>query len=748
VSATAKSYPRQWKVVRSVTQDLASVLGDPKTVFGIKLALAGLLAVYLSQLIRLGHASWALFTVLVLAPAQYVGAIAQRSVARVAGTIVGGFVGVWLVGNYQQDRLFFLLFTFGYLWLCMYMYGGTFFPYSFFLCANTLITVSASGIFEPANAWNVGIGRTLEILAGVVSIIIISHLLWPRFARGEFLGLVRSMLGNIGKLIDLRRTNSASGPELWNEIQPTAIAVRSQSLRLRALLQNGANESLYFRRCLPSYTATVVSLTHLFEASLQLFRQQPGSPGYLGDVAPEVSTVYEAVDRELQAITGAIGSKKTFNDNRLKSLLQILDARIGELLSSGKARTYSLDDVLDLANHTAALLAICDEILRLRQLVADLPLPGDPPQRDQTHKFHWPRISLSRLRDGVKPAIAGTVALLICRWFNPPGAAGIPLAALALTFLNKGFLGGKADRGSLQRAFQVSLGGLLFVILVFWISPALSNYSIMNMFLFVELFVFGYWIATMGGQNIHAGAVMFFIIASVTIDAEKPVAVQTVFSSYFSVVLPIFIAAIVGRLFWPVLPEAELRNRFVEFFSICSTFFSKQPGHGDNSLSDRLSLLPIESVNWVRGLKGRHCPESEVEKIMGLTMTMRRLALRLSERARIKPSPLPESIAQLIDPVVEEAREEFRTIADGLTKVFREGSTKVQIPSAKVARENFQTALQQVRSQNLLAGQSLESVTSYLSLANRLDVIADDLEACRNQTVSLTLDRYWDDYSL
>jgi hypothetical protein len=209
-------------------------------------------------------------------------------------------------------------------------------------------------------------------------------------------------------------------------------------------------------------------------------------------------------------------------------------------------------------------------------------------------------------------------------------------------------------------------------------------------------------------------------VVSVTLDAEKPVAVQTIFNSYFSVVLPIFVAAIVGRLFWPVLPEAELRNRFIEFFSICSTFLSKHPGHGDNPLSNRLSLLPIESVNWVRGLKGRHCPESEVEKIMALTMTMRRLALRLSARARIKPSPLPKSIAQLIDPVVEKAREEFRTIANGLTNVFREGSTAVPIPSARAARDSFQTALQEVRSQNLLAGQSVESVTALVSFSRSL----------------------------
>jgi hypothetical protein len=52
----------------------------------------------------------------------------------------------------------------------------------------------------------------------------------------------------------------------------------------------------------------------------------------------------------------------------------------------------------------------------------------------------------------------------------------------------------------------------------------------------------------------------------VSLNAEQPVAVETVFGSYFGVVLPIFIAAIVGRLFWPILPESELRKRLIEFF--------------------------------------------------------------------------------------------------------------------------------------------------------------------------------------
>jgi hypothetical protein len=133
---------------------------------------------------------------------------------------------------------------------------------------------------------------------------------------------------------------------------------------------------------------------------------------------------------------------------------------------------------------------------------------------------------------------------------------------------------------------------------------------------------------------------------------------------------------------------------------------------------------------------------------VALTMTMRRLALRLSARAHAQPPALPESIARLINPAVEKAREDFRMIADGLTKAFREGSTQVRIPSTKAARESFRNALQEVRSQNLLSGQTLESVRSYLSLAHRLDVIADDLETCRDQTLALALERYWGDYSL
>ncbi|MBV9643514.1 MAG: hypothetical protein JO334_08070 [Verrucomicrobia bacterium] len=145
-------------------------------------------------------------------------------------------------------------------------------------------------------------------------------------------------------------------------------------------------------------------------------------------------------------------------------------------------------------------------------------------------------------------------------------------------------------------------------------------------------------------------------------------------------------------------------------------------------------------MSWAKGLKGRHCPDSEVEKIVALTFTMRRLALRMSARAHARSPALPDEVTRLIDPVVEKARENFRMTSDALVQVFREGLTRIPVPSTHTARESFRNALQEVRNQNLLIGKSPEVVRSYLSLAHRLDVIADDLETYRDQTLSMALE--------
>src|SRR4029077_1515786 len=82
VSAEATVHRRRLPVLGEVARNFAAVFADPRMMFGIKLGLAGLLAVYISQLIRLGHANWGFFFVLLVAAAHRLGAASQREIRR------------------------------------------------------------------------------------------------------------------------------------------------------------------------------------------------------------------------------------------------------------------------------------------------------------------------------------------------------------------------------------------------------------------------------------------------------------------------------------------------------------------------------------------------------------------------------------------------------------------------------------------------------------------------------------------
>src|SRR5271169_1727833 len=79
--------------------------GDLRVRYGIKMGLAGLLALFCAQVLRLPHDNWAILTVLVLMNAQFVGSITVKAIMRVIGTMVGALVGIWLVGDYTSTPL-------------------------------------------------------------------------------------------------------------------------------------------------------------------------------------------------------------------------------------------------------------------------------------------------------------------------------------------------------------------------------------------------------------------------------------------------------------------------------------------------------------------------------------------------------------------------------------------------------------------------------------------------------------------
>src|SRR5260370_36982179 len=75
---------------------LQGLLSDLRVRYGIKVGLAGLLALYWSQVLRLEHSSSAILTTLVLMGAKYGGSLNGKTDKRLVGTIGGALPGNWL----------------------------------------------------------------------------------------------------------------------------------------------------------------------------------------------------------------------------------------------------------------------------------------------------------------------------------------------------------------------------------------------------------------------------------------------------------------------------------------------------------------------------------------------------------------------------------------------------------------------------------------------------------------------------
>jgi uncharacterized membrane protein YccC len=104
-----------------------------------------------------------------------------------------------LVGDYVLTPAIFLPLFFIVVAFAGYKFGqfpASQVPYAYFLVGLTTIAVATSGVTDPADVWQIGLNRTLEILDGAISALLVTTLLWPRYAREEFLEAGRAGLHN------------------------------------------------------------------------------------------------------------------------------------------------------------------------------------------------------------------------------------------------------------------------------------------------------------------------------------------------------------------------------------------------------------------------------------------------------------------------------------------------------------------------------------------------------------------------
>jgi uncharacterized membrane protein YccC len=727
-------------------------LGDLRVQYGIKVGLAGLLALFCTQVLRLPHDNWAILTVLVLMSAQFVGSITVKAIMRVIGTIAGALVGIWLVGDYTSTPAIFLPVLFLVVALASYQFGqlgARQVPYAYFLLGLTTLTVATDGVTDPAQAWQIGLDRSEEILVGIMSSLLVTSVLWPRYAREEFLEAGRAALKTVSQLVSAHVQASIDPANAPSETENIRSTFDRQLSVLRNLLQAGARESTFFSARLSNYNAFLVSLTNLFPAGLYLSRHRV-EPWFLDHLRQETESLLAAISDEFNILTTARSPGEKSPSSHLNEAFAALQEKVNEIRDHGVLAATPLQTAIAFAGHFAAVRTVCDELNNIRSAMEGLPRFGQALPEAKPHWDLLPSIDWFWVRVAVKGGLAAVISIVLLKWINPPGPAAIPLMAWLLTILGRPSLrvGGTGDLRAFQTAFRASLMLAACAALLILTTPFLADYAVMNVALFLILFTLGFFTARIAGINFWIQLAYITISAFVGLNPQQPVTSQTIIDTFLGLSFGMFIGTVLGRLLWPVLPQRVLRNNLLAILAQIKALLNGNPHR--EKIQTQLAILPLEALQAARQIRTAACSQEERAKLVALVRALQTLITRISHllsRRDILPETT-EQILQILKPQSGSLEIEFKQMLDAFAECFRQGDCRVQLPTVRGALSEMDDAIQQIRDRNMLADLPLEAPLRVLELVERYHASGEALEECGRLVRTLEIQRYWGDYAL
>jgi uncharacterized membrane protein YccC len=728
---------------------LLGALADLRIRYGIKLSLAALLAFYFALLLRLEHPSWAVLTALVMMGSHYVGSIAVKAIMRVLGTVGGALMGIWLVGDYVSTPAIFLPAFFLVVTFAGYKFGqfpASQVPYAYFLVGLTTLSVATYGVTDPAHVWQIGLNRTLEILDGAISSLLVTTLVWPRYAREEFVESGRAALKTASNLVSMHTEAYIGRMNVPVQAEQIDQDFAGRLSVLKNLLQAGARESTVFGAHLSSYNAFLVSLTNLFHAALDLSRHQV-EPSILGRVQHEIQSVAAAISEEFDILTGQHRPGEKLRPSRLNEAFAAFEEKVNEMRRQEVFVAAPPDTTRAFYAGFAALRLLRDELNNIRSLSEGLPRLGQPLPEAKPHWNFLPTIDWFWVKAGVKGGLSAVISIVLLKWINPPGSASIPLMAWTLSLFGRPFVraGGTGDLRSFQNGFLAALVLTACAALLILTTPFLADYLVMNLALFFILFWFGFVTIRIPGNTFWIQVTNLSISTFVGLNPQEPVASQTIIDSFLGLIIGMGIATVVGRLIWPVLPQRLLRDDLLGILSQIKALLGGD-AHPEK-IQTQLAILPVEALQAARQIRMSGCSEDERARLRALVRALQALVTRTTELV-YRRHLLPEITEPILRPQFERLEIEFEQILDVLAECFRRGDCRREFPSLRGALAAVDQAVEKIAVSRILLNQSLEAPVWTLDLVDRYHAIGEALEELARLARTLEIQRYWGDYAL
>ena len=709
---------------------------------GLQMALAGMAAFFFAQVLRLQYPSWSVFTVIVLLLARYVGAVEEKAVLRLIGTVLGGVLAYLATAAWQQSPLLYLASTFLIVTVSIAFFGQSRAPYAFYLTGLTYIVVASNGMAHPDDSWAYALARVEEVLLGVVVSIVVQTTVFPNYANRDFRRILCTALGEL--VVATPRTAA----RFTGEHSGLTSALRDfprLASQMRTLLRFGARESSSFRREIGRHAGTV----DLFARAASLLRSveilRPAPEPYRSRMAGDVVRAADllAAGWEELGKNGRLGAETRV---ALDEVARQIGATMIDLRDNHEAQNLAPAEIVNVSGQLLALQ-------ELRQVILDLdalwrPEESHAPRADKLALAPpWP--DLFWLRHGIRAGLATVTALVLENWLSPPGGTFMVLCAFNFTALNTLSPEGSGDRGAFTYVvvFTVVMTGATIALIAG--TPLLASYAVFNLFIATWLFLFGYWAYDRNGITVPMQVSFLVLVSIIGLNAQDPVSFQKITGTFFGLVNGFLIASVFQRLLWPVLPQRQLQRAIPTYLR---TVASCLPG-GLAALPiwqrATIALTPSQGRTYLTAMAGATCPDDERERLENYLLTLQQLVGEiLLSVGRLLPA-CPAPLAEELTPRVNEVRTLIKSVLKELANAFAESRCPVDLSAeleSCLARwdETINLLRQRLREQHIDAATAVD----LMGLASRYRTTLVLLARACQEAGQLRLSEYLGDVAL
>ena len=608
MNATAEPALKPTSATGSFWSWLVALPRDGSFRFSMKFGIAGILAVFVALLSKSHEPTWALFTVFVLMVAQYIGAVEEKSILRIIGTVIGGLAGYLLTAAFEQDPLIYFSLLGLFVASAAAMFGQARYPYAFLLCAMTAVVVCSNGIAKPENSWIYMIWRIQEVVIGILSVLLVQSLLWPRYAADEFLIGLRELFRDLS---DYLSSISSDAPG-------NGLACEERLNQLRQLLRFGGRESRYFRAKMETYVELLASVRRIHNAIRPMADLRWKNPLFLEYAGGRISELHQVIESQfalLASPTAAVGSQQKGLD-AISAAVEALKQSILDMRRDPRSKDVAVEDILGLSLESLSLEEIHQELVRCRDLLEGLPLKKKKTTALKLRLLMPGVPTPFWIKNGIRSAISLIAALVLMNWVHPPGGTTMVLCAWLFCCLLPISPEGRGDLRA-WHVVVVAIPCLFFLCLgLILAAPLLSSYAVMNIVIFTWLFVYGQVAYKTPGVTTLMNISMMALVGIMGLNAQEPVSFQSIADVFFGVSTGAIIAALFQRTLWPLLPQREMRECFLELLRLQRVALASGAPTPEGSL--RLRLLPgeihLRLANMVRPVY----PEAEIPNLLTL----------------------------------------------------------------------------------------------------------------------------------